>query len=228
MKIIKNNPFIIILATLILQVSLLLLVRWYLIGELRLFFVPWNIFLALISPAVLWYAHKKSYFLKFLCIFLGILFLPNTFYLFTDSIHIRFGSNMTVLIDTWIYVLLGCIGIITGYYSLLLCENFLNEKLSKIYTNISILILSGSISIGIIMGRMLRWNSWDIFTEPWTVFSESIFLFLWKIEINDIHRKMTSDAIGGVWAPPWLILCTYTIIIFSWYLLTKYILSHKQ
>jgi hypothetical protein len=25
-----------------------------------------------------------------------------------------------------------------------------------------------------------------------------------------------------------LILCTYTIIIFSWYLLTKYILSHKQ
>ncbi|WP_025725503.1 DUF1361 domain-containing protein [Acholeplasma granularum] len=113
--------------------------------------------------------------LKYLLLLVWLLFLPNTFYIFTDFIHLQnylFFSNPSDLsLNTYIYdieswVVLFSISILSLYGGILGIKSFQNilntfnikSKHLKLIIIESIFLLS---SFGIYLGRFIRLNSWN-------------------------------------------------------------------
>lgn len=136
------------------------------------FFMIYNMALAFI-PLVLaiWLTHrlKTKGWLTFGNIVLTLLwlgFLPNSFYMITDLIHVQSSIGIDLLYN--IVLVLMCIfnALISGYISLYLVHWALLKRFY--YRNVHILI--GFIillcSFAIYLGRYLRWNSWDVIVNP--------------------------------------------------------------
>ncbi len=138
-------------------------------------FMIWNLFLAFI-PLILSIIIVKKYFdrINILLKLAWLLFFPNATYLITDFIHIKrydgfFDTNWNFLLDfsSWLglthLVIVILIGVLFGYISLYLLQSDIDKKHGNIISwifSILVLILS---SIGMFLGRFLRFNTWDIF-----------------------------------------------------------------
>jgi uncharacterized membrane protein len=137
--------------------------HWYLIWNLALAWVP----LILSSALVQLLARQRwSEWRPLLITFAWLFFLPNTFYMLTDYIHLNDVPRSNNVFDIAMFSSFVFTGIALGYASLSQVHLELNKRLNaetcwKIIT--AILLLSG---FAIYMGRELRWNSWDIVSNP--------------------------------------------------------------
>jgi len=136
---------------------------WYLI---------WNLFLAWI-PLVLAYGLvrllKHQPWSSWLAIGLSLawlVFLPNSFYMVSDFIHLQDTPRTSVLFDSLMFTLFILNGLILGYTSLYLVQHELRKRLSKWHTALFAGIVLLSCSFAIYLGRDLRWNSWDVLVSP--------------------------------------------------------------
>ncbi len=166
-------------------------------------FLPWNLFLGTM-PFLMASLFAKNFSEKNLIVasawlFLWLLFFPNAPYIITDYIHvfdpelfytltgrvspyppetfIRPALQMTyefVLVSIFVVTAL-----IMAYESIRIIIKKL--KLKPWYVTLPLGALSG---IGIYIGRVIRFNSWDVFMRPYTVVRE-VFLRLWHGEIAD-------------------------------------------
>ncbi|MEC9485330.1 MAG: DUF1361 domain-containing protein [Candidatus Izemoplasma sp.] len=147
----------------------------------------WNIWLSALVYLLATYANstviQKIAMPVFIIYALAWLFMfPNTFYVITDILHLTpydfYVSTgywtYTFVTDMSMYVALGhlfmtsLIGIYFGYQSLVLMHRALvlrDFKVSRIIFFATVSFLS---SIGIVIGRFLRFNSWDILL-PWHI-----------------------------------------------------------
>jgi uncharacterized membrane protein len=105
-------------------------------------------------------------------LFLFVAILPNAPYILTDVIHfydaVRYiDSALTItLIIVPIYIIFIGIGWLAYVFSLInIGKYFAKYKLDR-YTNISELSLHLLCSIGIYIGRFIRFNSWSLVTQP--------------------------------------------------------------
>lgn len=64
-------------------------------------------------------------------------------------------------------------GLVLGLASLLNVHFFLAQKLGYIRSWIAVLLLLVLCGFGIYLGRFLRWNSWDAFTDPLSIIGSS-------------------------------------------------------
>jgi uncharacterized membrane protein len=98
--------------------------------------------------------------------FLWLVFLPNSFYIVSDFIHLQLIGRINILYDTVMFTSFVFTGVILGFSSLYLMHLQLRRRLSVqaagIWVGITLLICS----IAIYMGRDLRWNTWDILVNP--------------------------------------------------------------
>lgn len=140
-------------------------------GAWDYWFLIWNLVLAwlpLIFAYILYTKSGPKSFLawpNFLLFFLWLIFLPNAFYLITDYIHLSVFSEIGMVYDIVLFGTYTIAGMILGYTSLLMIH-FRSKQLYKqqsIYIVGIALLLSG---FAIYLGRYLRWNSWDIITNP--------------------------------------------------------------
>jgi uncharacterized membrane protein len=134
-------------------------------------FLNWNLFLAFVpwvltSITILKPNIQKSRITIFILLFIWLLFFPNAPYLLTDLFHLRTRSLMPMWFDLVLILSFAWTGLLFGFLSLWDIEKILSQSFNlKWVTIISInLIFLGS--FGVYMGRYLRWNSWDIITEP--------------------------------------------------------------
>lgn len=98
--------------------------------------------------------------------FLWLGFLPNTFYLVSDLIHIRTSDNASLMYDTAMLMSFAVSGLILGYTSVYFMHRALLRRApERVAHGIIGLVLFAS-SFAIYLGRDLRWNSWDIFVNP--------------------------------------------------------------
>lgn len=114
--------------------------------------------------------------------FTWILFFPNAPYILTDLFHLKFETNMPIWFDLVLILSFSWTGILFGIYSLLDIENILKNQLkSKIayFTTTAFLFIA---SFGVYLGRYLRWNSWNIITDPNTLISDILNRFLHPTE----------------------------------------------
>lgn len=139
--------------------------------------MTYNVFLAILPVifAHLFRGSKKTIYR--LCFFsLWLVFLPNTLYLLTDLIHLR--DDMTYLSSVQYGVLLGMYAllILIGCVTYILaCLPFfmLTSSKKRHRTIVMLFVLNFFMGIGIVLGRIFRFNSWDLLLHPVGVFHVS-------------------------------------------------------
>jgi uncharacterized membrane protein len=97
---------------------------------------------------------------------LWLIFLPNSFYLISDFIHLRDSGRVDVLYDAVMFTSFVYTGVILGFSSLYLIHKQLRRRLTTKATAGWIAATLFICSAAIYLGRDLRWNSWDILTNP--------------------------------------------------------------
>ena len=96
-----------------------------------------------------------------------LLFFPNAPYILTDLFHLRYDQlSMPIWFDLVLILAYAWTGLLFGFLSLWDIERLLAEWVHpKLVTALSVSLLFLG-SFGIYLGRYLRWNSWDLITEP--------------------------------------------------------------
>jgi uncharacterized membrane protein len=161
----------------------LLPVSLHLLGfPLRSGFLYWNIFLAWIpylSSLLMTALHQSSKYRRWWIVpaIIWLVFFPNAPYLVTDIGHMReiapyaWGFNLGVLL------LFAWIGLFLGVASLYEVHTLLRAQFGKTGGRLGVLILIVLGALGIYLGRVERWNSWDVLRHPHRL-AENLFLLL--------------------------------------------------
>lgn len=134
-------------------------------------FLIWNLVLAAVPYLVSWYlgenpqlAGRKIPLLLFSALWL--LFLPNAPYIITDFLHFKIETGMPEWFDILLLMSFAWNGIVLGFVSMQAMQHFWQKifggKISWIFI-FGCALLSG---FGIYLGRFLRYNSWDIISDP--------------------------------------------------------------
>lgn len=164
----KNNMAILMMVIYCLS---LLIVRAKITQNIFLFFLIWNLFLALIPYLLIIYLRIQDDFRKnkiktYLIIAIWLAFLPNSFYIITDLVHIFQSHPSTFWFDLTLISSFAFVGFFIGIQSIFEFEKiamtFYNEKMLLII----IPILCFLCGFGVYLGRILRYNSWDIISNP--------------------------------------------------------------
>jgi uncharacterized membrane protein len=149
-----------------------LVARSLLIGYVGYRFLAWNLFLAWIPYALGLGIHRLASRTEHgtgilvLPTALWLLFLPNAPYIVTDFVHLRGSAPELLVVDALVIAAFAALGVALGLLSLhrvhAVVARRLGERLGWAFVG-GTLLLTGA---GVWMGRVLRWNSWDVFTDP--------------------------------------------------------------
>lgn len=158
-----------------------LMVRIKLNKSFFFLFLIWNVFLAIIPYAVTMYLSTKRNLSK-LTLGLGFLvwlaFLPNAPYIVTDLIHIRVGNDALIWLDVLVVLSFALSGLFLFYLSIIDMQNVVKSKFKKLpikTITTAILFLCG---FGVYLGRFLRYNSWEIISDPKILFIDIVNIII--------------------------------------------------
>ena len=138
-------------------------------------FMVWNLFLAFVPwllSSFLYFHKIKNNLLCALIIFVWMLFFPNAPYVLTDLLHLRKDLSVPVWYDFIMLLSYAFTGLLYAFVSLNFIEIRLNEKYKPAVIKILVYLMIYVSSFGVYIGRFLRWNSWDVFANPVSLFSD--------------------------------------------------------
>jgi uncharacterized membrane protein len=189
-------------------IGLLIAVRIYYTGSLLYLFLVWNIFLAWV-PFMISSLFKKMKTkskwkpaLVFLC---WLAFFPNALYIVTDLIHLQLQSQVPKWFDVLILFSSAIVGLMLAFISLYRVESFLcSIGIRKMQAPLILLILFLG-SFGVYLGRFLRFNSWDIVSNP-----TGLFISISQRFISPFNHVQT-----------WVITVVFTIFFYLLYVTLK-------
>lgn len=175
---------------------LLIIIRIWFTDANTYIFLVWNLFLAFLPflfsllfavwPS-LWENKKSRYVLSMV----WLVFLPNSFYIVTDLFHLRHISSVPVWFDTLLIYAFAWAGIMMGVASIQNLERMAKLEYGTKWANRMLVVLLFLVSIGVYMGRNLRFNTWDVVFNPFAIFSEVI-----PLVINPVSNYYVWDIIG--------------------------------
>lgn len=158
----------------------LLLLRVKITHNIYLMFLIWNLFLAII-PYFLSSSIHNNFFDKSKKIqnsvyaLMWLLFIPNTFYILTDFTHLHFENTFQFGLDMLILLSFSFAGFYIGLLSLQHIHQLTMAKYGNKTGNLFIVIICFLSAFGIYLGRVLRFNSWDIVSKPMKLAHKSIY-----------------------------------------------------
>ncbi|MDD5370127.1 MAG: DUF1361 domain-containing protein [Anaerolineaceae bacterium] len=136
-------------------------------------FLVFNLGLAWIpfAAAVVATAARRSritfYLVMPICTLIWLMFFPNAAYLLTDFQHLAFANgNSPLWFDVIIMVWFAWTGLLLGITSLYLMQAIVTRTLNPIMGWIFAIGATILSSVGVYLGRFLRWNSWDLLQDP--------------------------------------------------------------
>jgi uncharacterized membrane protein len=153
----------------------LLAIRAVYANSIAYFFYPWNLFLAIVPVyfSGLLLKQKTLNYKSILWLGLWLLFLPNAPYLVTDIFHFEARPPVPLWFDLMLVVSGAWNGILLCMISLFRVEKFLNTRCKTKFTEAIIFLLLIFCGYGIYIGRYLRYNSWDVVTDPLNILRSS-------------------------------------------------------
>lgn len=172
-------------------------------------FLAWNLFLAwvpyLISISLPW--ASKLLGAKFRWVLSGLLllwllFFPNAPYIITDLLHLRPRPLVPLWFDLIMLLSFAWVGLLLGIFSLLHLQQWVQARFRKNYDSFLAFTLIPLCSLGVFLGRFLRWNSWEVFSKP-------------QILIADLYQLITD--------PDSLRMAVLTTVCFSLLLFLFYL-----
>ena len=152
--------------------------------------------------------------LAFLSGVLWLLFIPNSAYIITEVRHLLDfcpANNFNVCIENaWMIMFFftyALIGWISYVYLLNQMEYLISMIWPKLGRRIYISTIIPFISLGVMLGLINRWNSWEVFTAPYGL-------------INDLIRYFTDLTYFINWI-------LFTIFLYFLYFVGIYIIKKK-
>ncbi len=135
-------------------------------------YMIWNLFLAWLPLLlIIWLQrtlqHKRwSSWQGITLSVLWLGFLPNSFYMVTDYIHLLDTPRVDVLYDAVMLTAFAITGLALGYISLYLFHVELRKRIPSVSAARVVAFILLLCSFAVYLGRDLRWNTWDLFVNP--------------------------------------------------------------
>lgn len=154
-------------------------------------YLIWNLFLAWIPLGLtLWLERTLrtnlwSSWRALIITALWLGFLPNSFYVISDFVHLTEVPRVDIVMDVVMFGSFALNGLILGYISLFTIHTELRKRMRDRNAGIVVagaLLLS---SFAIYIGRDLRWNTWDVLFNPASV--------LFDVSDRLLHPRSNSE-----------------------------------
>ncbi|HEX6159596.1 MAG TPA: DUF1361 domain-containing protein [Thermoanaerobaculia bacterium] len=141
------------------------------------FFLSWNLFLAAVpyGAAVVLETLDRSRrhgAMQWTAFVIWLLFLPNAPYIITDFIHLRPRPPIPLWYDMLLLLSSAGTGVLLGYGSMLIVQRVIARRFGKRQGWLLAVLTMMLSAFGIYLGRFLRFNSWDAFTDPLPLFAD--------------------------------------------------------
>ena len=162
-----------------LTLSILLIIgRVLLTGHVVFLFLIWNLFLAVIPFALsTMLGTAKGPLRARMLVPAGaawLLFFPNAPYILTDLFHLDARPGVPLWYDLALILSCAWNGLMLAYASLSDMQQLVQQRLGFgagwAFATLALLLSS----FGIYLGRYLRFNSWDVLTNPLTLFFDIV------------------------------------------------------
>ena len=95
-----------------------------------------------------------------------LLFLPNAPYIVTDLLHVGVISGEPIWFDALMVSSFAGTGLLLGFGSLLLVQSVVTRSLGAAWGWLMLAPALGLCAVGIVLGRVYRFNSWDALVRP--------------------------------------------------------------
>ena len=134
-------------------------------------FLVWNLVLAwipLLLSLGVYDAYRRGRSLLWVApmIMLWLLFLPNAPYIVTDFVHLSASSRAPLWFDGVELSAFAWTGMLLGFVSLYLVHAVLRDRYGAPFGWSAVLFVLALSGVGVYLGRVKRWNSWDLLTQP--------------------------------------------------------------
>lgn len=150
----------------------LLIVRISASDSARYIFLIWNLVLAVIPVFLAWWlvGRVRQYgwlgWKQLLLSAVWVSFLPNSFYLVTDFVHLRTTNEASLFFDVVMLASFVVNGLMLGYIAVYLVHKELVRRFSEATSYKIIALIFLLCSFATYLGRFTRWNTWDILLQP--------------------------------------------------------------
>jgi uncharacterized membrane protein len=170
----------------------ILLIRILWTDQIRYIFLAWNLFLAWVPLLITLFlddrlktGSRNKYCFGFGLI-VWLLFLPNAPYIITDLLHLKGNTHVPIWFDSILIFSFALAGLLCGLFSLYLAHRIIDQLFNEVTGWFSIVGCVGLTGFGVYLGRVERWNSWDLFTNPIHLLTNSL-----QQTTNPMAIKMT-------------------------------------
>jgi uncharacterized membrane protein len=140
----------------------------------------WNLFLAwipFIVAVALYYSYRRGAPRTPLVVggLLWFLFFPNAPYLVTDLKYLRGTDGIVFVYESAVISAAAVAGLAFGFVSLYLMQAVVRRAFGAVNAWLFVLVTLALSSFGVYLGRIQRWNSWDVIARP-----EALCADLWR------------------------------------------------
>jgi uncharacterized membrane protein len=103
---------------------------------------------------------------------LWLLFFPNAPYIVTDFRYLEDITGKAFWYEGLLIGTAASTGLLLGFMSLYLIQAIVRRAAGARYAWLFVFVALGLSSVGVYLGRVLRWNSWDVFVRPGSLLGE--------------------------------------------------------
>lgn len=169
---------------------LLVAARIVVTGEITFLFLVWNLFLAFVPYAISEWLSTRVRIMEnraaLILVLAGwLLFIPNSFYILTDLFHLYDSDDVPKWFDLLLIFSFAWNGLLLGLLSVRKVETILQAVSGRSFSLLFVFTVMWLNAFGVYIGRYMRFNSWDVVSQPFALVSE-----LLNIVIHPFHNKM--------------------------------------
>lgn len=155
--------------------------------SLAYLFLLWNLFLAFIPYWITWWMTRNITIIEnkvklTIALAAWLLFIPNSFYIITDFFHLSHFGSAPKWFDLLLIFSFAWNGILCGIISLRRVEIVVSLIRGKGFSILLVFAVMWLSAFGIYIGRFLRYNSWDVITDPFSLAGEIIDMIIHPFE----------------------------------------------
>ncbi|MBC7902477.1 MAG: DUF1361 domain-containing protein [Gemmatimonadaceae bacterium] len=156
-------------------------------GELHFLFLIWNLFLAFIPYFISWQLLNKpalsrsNIWLPVLAT-AWLLFIPNSFYILTDLFHLFDSYLVPKWFDLILIISFAWNALLMGILSVRHIEKIIDQRWKIRYDWLFVFPVMCLNALGVYIGRYMRFNSWDIVTNPFALAADILQIIFHPLE----------------------------------------------
>ncbi|MGB0429908.1 MAG: DUF1361 domain-containing protein [Bacteroidia bacterium] len=161
---------------------IILAYRIFITSQTSYSFLIWNLFLAGVPYVISSFIYGKSIksrlnYKQLPLLIMWLLFLPNAPYILTDLFHLQQKPLIPKWYDLLLILSFALNGLVLGILSLFQIHDLIEKQFGKSKGFAFALIICLLCAFGVYLGRFLRFNSWDIISNPSPLFQDLFSTF---------------------------------------------------